>query len=52
MGPTALEAEQRERLASRVEELEGERDVAAAASDRRLRALRQQSDRVAAGYEI
>eukprot|EP00967_Tisochrysis_lutea_P041580 scaffold49975_cov27-Tisochrysis_lutea.AAC.1 len=51
VGPTAAEAEERDRLAARVAELEIECEQAAAAADRRLRSLRQQHDRVAAGYE-
>jgi hypothetical protein len=51
VGPTAAEAEERRQLAHRVSELEAERDMAAAAADWRLRGLRQQHDRLAAGYE-
>lgn len=51
VGPTAAEAEERRYLSHRVSELEAERDGAAAAAERRLRGLRQQHDRLAAGYE-
>ena len=50
-GPTAAEVQQTAYLTTRLEQLEGQVAQAESANQRRLRALRQQHERVASGYE-